>query len=142
MPYDRYFASISIVLIFLSTFLCKIFTWSFGVKSVFTTTIHLQCLQTYFGPRVYQRGSYVITHVCSSVVRWSVRGSSLNIADTALRIFLIFCMKLVHHKGTKVTESDFCKEILVGHKWGKNPIFRAFLMFFVHISKTALTILM
>ena len=37
---------------------------------------------------------------------WSVR-QSLNISETALRIFLIFCMKLGHHKGTKVTEPDF-----------------------------------
>ena len=27
--------------------------------------------------------------------------------ETALRIFLIFCMKLGDHKGRKVTESDF-----------------------------------
>ena len=39
--------------------------------------------------------------VCLSV------SPSLNISETALRIFLIFCMKLVHHKGTKVTEPDF-----------------------------------
>ena len=45
-------------------------------------------------------------HPCPSVVRPSV-GQSLNISETALRIFLIFCMKLVHHKGTKVTEPDF-----------------------------------
>ena len=66
---------------------------------------------------------------------------ALNISKTALRIFLIFCMKLVHHKGTKVTEPDFWKKILGGRKWGKTPIFGAFLMFFVHISKTALRIL-
>ena len=40
----------------------------------------------HFGPRVYPRGSYVITHVHP----WSVvRGPSLNISETALRIFLI-----------------------------------------------------
>ena len=50
---------------------------------------------------VYPKGSYVITSGL-----WSVR-PSLNISETALRIFLIFCMKLVHHKGTKMTESDF-----------------------------------
>ena len=32
---------------------------------------------------------------------------SLNISDTAHWFFLIFCMKLGHHKGTKVTEPDF-----------------------------------
>ena len=50
-------------------------------------------------------------HPCPSVVRQSVspsvRSPSLNISETALRIFLIFCMKLVHHKGAKVTEPDF-----------------------------------
>ena len=70
-----------------------------------------------FGPRVYPRGYYVITHVRQSV-RPLVR-PSLNISETALRIFLIFCLKLVHHKGTKVTEPDFWKKILGGHKWGK-----------------------
>ena len=37
---------------------------------------------------------------------WSVR-PSLNISETAHWFFLIFCMKLGHHKGTKVTEPDF-----------------------------------
>ena len=36
-----------------------------------------------------------------------VHGPSLNISETALRIILIFCMKLGHHKGTKVTEPDY-----------------------------------
>ena len=36
-----------------------------------------------FGPRVYLRGSYVITHVRPSV------GPSVNISETVLRIFLI-----------------------------------------------------
>ena len=62
---------------------------------------------SHFGPRVYPRGSYVITHVRPWSVSPSVRSPSLNISETALRIFLIFCMKLVHHKGTKVTEPDF-----------------------------------
>ena len=43
-------------------------------------------------------------------------------------------MKLGHHKGTKVTEPDFWKKILGGHKWEKTPILGAFLMFLVHIS--------
>ena len=45
-------------------------------------------------------------HLCPSVRGPSVR-PSLDISETALRIFLIFCMRLVHHKGTKVTEPDF-----------------------------------
>ena len=62
-----------------------------------------------FGPRVYPLGSIVIAHV-SPLVRWSVSPSvspSLSILETAHWFFLIFCMKLVHHKGTKVTEPDF-----------------------------------
>ena len=38
---------------------------------------------------------------------------SSNISETAQRIFLIFCMKVVHHKGTKVIEPDFWKK-----SWG------------------------
>ena len=55
----------------------------------------------YFGPRVYPMGPVVI-----ALVRPLVR-PSLNISETAHWFFLIFCMKLGHHKGTKVTEPDF-----------------------------------
>ena len=34
-------------------------------------------------------------------------GPSLNISETAHWFFLIFCLKLEHHKDTKGTESDF-----------------------------------
>ena len=54
---------------------------------------------------------------------------SLNISENALRIFLIFCMKLVHHKGTKVTEPDFWKKILGVANWGKPPFFGHFWCF-------------
>ena len=37
--------------------------------------------------------------------------------------YLIFLMKLGHHKGTKVTEPNFSKKISGGHKWGENPNF-------------------
>ena len=83
--------------------------------------------QTHFGPRILPRGSLVI-----ALVRWSVRWSvrpSLNISETVHWFFLIFCMKLEYHKGTKVTEPDFWKKILGGHKWGKTPILGAFLCF-------------
>ena len=43
---------------------------------------------------------------CPSVVGPSVR-PSLNISETVYWFFLIFCMKLENHKGTKVTEPDF-----------------------------------
>ena len=45
-------------------------------------------------------------HPCQSVRPSAVR-PSLNISETAHWFFLIFCMKLGHHKGTKVTEPDF-----------------------------------
>ena len=64
-------------------------------------TLEERC--SYLDPRVYPRGSIVIALVRGP----SVHGPSLNISETALRIFLIFCMKLEHHKGTKVTEPDF-----------------------------------
>ena len=57
----------------------------------------------YFGPQVYPRWSLVITLVRGP---WSVC-PSLNISETVHWFFLIFCMKLEHHKGTKVTEPDF-----------------------------------
>ena len=59
----------------------------------------------YFGPRVYPRGSLVIAFV-RPLARWSVC-PSLNISETVHLFFLGFCMKLGHHKGTKVTELDF-----------------------------------
>ena len=34
-------------------------------------------------------------------------------SETALTIFLIFCMKLEDYKGRKVTESDFLKEFSI-----------------------------
>ena len=53
-------------------------------------------------------------------------------------ILVLFCMKLVHHKGTKVTEPDFWKKIL-GVSNGEKTIFGAFLMFFDHISASSHT---
>ena len=41
----------------------------------------------------------------------------------------------------KSDRARFMKKKSWGRKWGKTPIFGAFLMFFVHISKTALRIL-
>ena len=56
----------------------------------------------YFGPRIYLRGSLVI-----ALVRGPSVLPSLSISESAHWFFLIFCMKLGHHKGTKVTEPDF-----------------------------------
>ena len=58
----------------------------------------------------------------SPSVGWSIRllfCPSLDISETFISFFIIFCMKLGHHKGTKVTEPDFWKKILWGHKWEK-----------------------
>ena len=60
------------------------------------------------------------TRVIALVRPWSVvRGPSVfkYLRDRS-KDFSNFCMKLVHHKGTKVTEPDFWKKILGGHKWG------------------------
>ena len=65
-----------------------------------------------FGSRVYPRGSLVIALVC---------GPSLNISETVHWFFLIFCMKLVYHKGTKATEPDFWKKSWGVANGGKTP---------------------
>ena len=85
---------------------------SFGfVFNILTLVIIDYCLWKacpqlveYFGSRVYLRGSLVIAYWS---VRWFVHGPSLDTSETAHCFFLIFCMKLEHHKGTKVTEPDF-----------------------------------
>ena len=71
----------------------------------------------HFGSRVSPRWSLVIALVRRSMVR-----PSLNISETAHFFFLIFCMKLGHYKGTKVTEPDFWKKIW-GSQIGENPHF-------------------
>ena len=61
--------------------------------------------EKHFGPRVYQRGSLVIVLV-RPLISLSL-GRPLNISETVHCFFLIFCMKLGHCKGTKVTELAF-----------------------------------
>ena len=83
----------------------------------------LECKYWYFGPRVYAKGSLVIglVRVCvcvgMSVFRY-LRDRSLVFSD--------FCMKLGHHKGTKVSELDFWKKILGGAQMGEKPHNRPF----------------
>ena len=60
----------------------------------------------YFEPQVYLMGSIVMALV-SVLVRQSIFKYLRNRS-------LVFCMKLVHDKGTKVTEPDFWKKILGG----------------------------
>ena len=59
-----------------------------------------------------------------------VCGPSLDISDI---INYIFCLKLGHHKDTKVTEPDFLKN-LGGHKW-EAPHFGGIFMFLSLIGK-------
>ena len=83
--------------------------WDIEVPRLQYNTLPLNTgVNLYFGPRVYLMGSMVIALV-RPLVRPSV-SPSLNISETAHCFFLIFCMKLGHHKGTKVTEPDFWRK--------------------------------
>ena len=56
--------------------------------------------------------SYEIVVVGNNwLVGWLVGNAIFS--ETALRIFLIFCMKLGDYKGRKVTEPDFWKKFLI-----------------------------
>ena len=60
--------------------------------------------KTFFGPTSAR--SYKIGVVGNNwLVGWLVGNTVFS--ETALRIFLIFCMKLGDYKGRKVTEPDF-----------------------------------
>ena len=95
--------------------------WCFRYGVLYRKYREIPLFGTYFGPRVYPRGSLVIALVCWSICPWSVRGPSLNISETVHWFFLIFCMKLEHHKGTKVfsallfwvTQLDFYKIFVI-----------------------------
>ena len=56
-----------------------------------------------------QRGP--IRSVLLVIIGWLVGNAVFS--ETALRIFLIFCMKLGDYKGRKVTEPDFWKKFLI-----------------------------
>ena len=49
--------------------------------------------------------SYKISVVCNRLVGQLVGNTVFS--ETALRIFLIFCLKLRDHKGRNITEPDF-----------------------------------
>ena len=51
----------------------------------------------------------------------------------SIEYFVLFCMKLGHHKNAKVTEPDFRKKSL-GSQMGENPYFGGIFDFFVYIS--------
>ena len=76
----------------------------------------LTCLQTFytsfFGPasaRSYKIGvvgsNWLVGWLVDWLIGWLV-GNAVFL-ETALKIFLIFCMKLRDYKGRKVTEPDF-----------------------------------
>ena len=78
---------------------CSSFTYFasiIGVGNTHPMLITLKLPKNPFWTQGLPEGSYVITHVCP----WSIGpldGPSLNISETALGIFLNFCMKLGHH---------------------------------------------
>ena len=113
-------------------YILEFMSWNVKKINQFATklTWNLWEFWSNFGPWVYPRGSLVI-----ALVRGQLVSPSINISETVHCFFLIFCMKLEHHKGTKVTEPDFWKKILEGYKWGKNPFlwyFWCFLSIFLH----------
>ena len=61
-------------------------------------------------------------------------------SETALRIFLIFCMKLGDYKGRKVTEPDFWKKFLIWRYSRKSLQISPKSYTSIFFSKTALTI--
>ena len=54
------------------------------------------------------------------LVRWLVGNAVFS--ETALRIFLIFCMKLGDDKGRNVTEPDFWKKILIWRRYSQKSL--------------------
>ena len=72
------------------------------------------------------------------LVGWLVGNAVFS--ETALRIFLIFCMKLGDYKGRKVTEPDFWKKFLIWRYSRKGLQISPKSDTFIFFSKTALTI--
>ena len=87
-----------------------------------------------------QRGPIrsVVLVIIGWLVGWLV-GSAV-FSETALRIFLIFCMKLGDYKGRKVTEPDFWKKFLIWRYSRKGLQISPKSDTFIFFSKTALTI--
>ena len=71
------------------------------------------------------------------LVGWLVGNAVFS--EMALRIFLIFCMKLRDYKGRKVTEPDFWKKLLIWRYSLKGLQIKPKSDTFVFFSKTALT---
>ena len=99
--------------------------------------IHLKrdywvCRKSVFGPASVR--SYKIGVVGNN---WLVGNAVFS--ETALRIFLIFCMKLVDYKGRKVTGLDFWKTFLIWRYWRKSLQISSKSDTLIFFSKTALT---
>ena len=72
------------------------------------------------------------------LVGWLV--SNAVFSETALRTFLIFCMKLGNYRGKKVTELDFRKKTLIWRYQRKGLQIRPKSDTLIFFSKTALTV--
>ena len=99
------YSDLTFLLRLITRFLCFISIWNILEFLVsFTIFFNLECV-TFFGPASAR--SYKI----GVVGNWLVGNAVFS--ETALRIFLIFCMKLGDYKGRKVTEPDFWKKFLI-----------------------------
>ena len=72
------------------------------------------------------------------MVGWLVGNAIFS--ETALRIFLTFCMKLGDYKGRKVTQPDFWKKFLISRYSRKGLQISPKSDTLIFFSKTALTI--
>ena len=95
-----------------------------------SSSVKLVCLSTYqlFVTKVFRSTFFTSQFGPPALVGTGpIRSSSLVIilsyypffSKMALRIFMIFCIKLQVHKGTKVTKPDFWKKIRGSRYWGK-----------------------
>ena len=87
-----------------------------------------------------QRGPMrsVLLVIIGWLVGWLVGNAVFS--ETALRIFLIFCMKLGDYKGRKVTKTDFWKKKLIWRYSRKGLQISPKSDTLIFFSKTALTI--
>ena len=90
-----------------------------------------------FGP-AWSRSSKIGVVGYNWLVGWLVGNTVFP--ETALKIFLIFCMKLGDYKGRKVTEPDFWKKFLIWRYSRKGLQISPKSDTLIFFSKTALTI--
>ena len=82
-----------------------------------------------------------IRSVLLVIIDWLVGwlGGNAVFSETALRIFLIFCMKLGDYKGRKLTEPDFRKNFFIWRYSRKSLQISSKSDTLIFFSKTALT---